>query len=150
HDVHWLDSVAVRHEKLHSRDVCRTEVDLADLAWFFGQFVKDLEAEALALATEFQADHLSPRRGGVTDRFGRGGGRVAERIEHPPIHYPGVHHLRAARGLVDGPVDVLAVGFEFAEERRVGLVDILGSYRDADRGAVLPGGLGKLADDQGG
>ena len=44
-DLHGLGPVAVRDEELHSRDVGRAEVDLADLAWLFGHFVEDLEAE---------------------------------------------------------------------------------------------------------
>ena len=96
---------------------------------------------------------VCPRAGKVcrTGLAGAGSGlpKGLKTIRRSHHHRP-AHHLLAACGLLDGPVDVLAVGLELAEERRLGLVDVLGRDRDADRGAVFPGGLGELADDQGG
>ena len=65
---------------------------------------------------------------------------------HLHLHLLLLHHHRIVRRLLDRPIDVGAVRLDQANERGVGLVEILESDRQSDGRAIFLCRLGKLAD----
>jgi len=150
-DVDGFGAVAVRDEQLHPRDVAGADGELADLTDGGGHLVENLIVEVRPFAADFEADRRAFGREREPGRLdGLVGDLIVERVEDERSTSAHHHRLRAAHParLVDRAVDVLAVGLDLAEERRVGLVDALGGDRQADRGAVFARRFGQLADHQ--
>ncbi len=146
-NVERLGAVAVRGEELHAGNVAISERDLAEVAERVGLGVENVIGEALALASKLEDDLLALRPERLAGRLGGGGiGPAAHG------HAVGLLHVRLLGiepGFFDGAVDVRAVELDQADERGVGLVEVLGGNREAQRRAVVLGGLGELADDDG-
>ena len=147
-NVDRLGTVAVADEQLDPGDLAGAELEVADLAWLRGQIVGDQVMEGAPFAADFEADGGPLRGEGDAGRLGRLTWHLgAEGVEHRLLHH---HRLGVVAPLVDGPDDLLAVGFHLAEEGGLWGVDVLGGDRQADRRTILAAGLGEFADLQGG